>query len=83
MLEIGLDLRAERPAVMTVDMARAADVVVTMGCGDACPIFSGKRYEEWTLDDPAGQPLEVVRRIRDEIRDRVAALVDELIPAAL
>ena len=64
--------------MLTPDAVQAADVVVTMGCGDECPYFPGKRYEDWVLDDPAGQPLDVVRRVRDEIRGRVERLVDEL-----
>ncbi len=78
MLEVGIDIRAERPKVLTTDAVRASDVVVTMGCGDVCPIFPGKRYEDWALDDPAGQGIEPVRAIRDEIRARVERLLDEL-----
>lgn len=78
MAEEGIDIRAARPAVLTTDAVRASDVVVTMGCGDACPIFPGKRYEDWALDDPAGQELDAVRPIRDEIRARVTALLTEL-----
>jgi protein-tyrosine-phosphatase len=78
MAEEGIDLTAEQPKVLTPDAVQAADVVVTMGCGDECPYFPGKRYEDWVLDDPAGQPLDVVRRVRDEIRGRVEQLVDEL-----
>ncbi|MFH8251857.1 arsenate reductase ArsC [Microbacterium sp. B2969] len=81
MAEIGIDITGNTPQLLTVDDVRASDVVITMGCGDACPIFPGTRYEDWELDDPAGQPLEVVRPIRDEIRARVAALVQTLIPA--
>ena len=66
----------------TDEIARAADVIVTMGCGDACPIFPGTRYEDWTLDDPAGQPIEVVRRIRDDIRLRVERLIESLEPVS-
>ena len=69
----------EFPKPLTDEGVRAADVVITMGCGDACPIYPGKRYEEWELDDPAGQDLETVRRIRDEIDERVQALVDGLL----
>jgi arsenate reductase (thioredoxin) len=76
--EIGLDLSEEFPKPLTDEVVRAADAVITMGCGDACPIYPGKRYEDWDLDDPAGQPLEVVRRIRDEIDGRVRTLLDEL-----
>ena len=78
MAEEGIDIAAEQPKVLTPDAVQAADVVVTMGCGDECPFFPGKRYEDWVLDDPAGQPLDVVRRVRDEIRRRVEQLVDEL-----
>ena len=79
MLEVGIDLGAEVPKVLTPDAVRASDVVVTMGCGDACPIFHGTRYEDWELDDPAGQGIEAVRPIRDEIRRRVEKLVQELV----
>ncbi|UTT59483.1 arsenate reductase ArsC [Cellulosimicrobium cellulans] len=78
MLEEGIDLRAEQPKVLTTDAVQASDVVITMGCGDACPIFPGKRYEDWALADPAGQNIESVRPIRDEIRRRVLTLLDEL-----
>lgn len=78
MLEEGVDLRSERPKVLTTEAVQASDVVITMGCGDVCPIFPGKRYEDWKLDDPAGQGLEAVRPIRDEIRARVEALLGEL-----
>jgi protein-tyrosine-phosphatase len=80
MAELGVDIAAERPKPLTDDAVRAADVVVTMGCGDACPVYPGKRYEEWELDDPAGQSLSEVRRIRDEIDTRVTRLVAELRP---
>ncbi len=80
MEEVGVDLREEFPKPLTHEAVRAADVVVTMGCGDACPIYPGKRYEDWTLDDPAGQDLAAVRRIRDEIDERVRLLVDQLLP---
>jgi len=78
MLELGVDLRAERPKVLTTEAVQASDVVITMGCGDACPIFPGKRYEDWKLDDPAGQGIESVRPIRDAIRARVLTLLHEL-----
>lgn len=78
MLEEGIDIRAERPKVLTTDAVKASDVVITMGCGDACPIFPGKRYEDWALEDPAGQGIESVRPIRDEIRRRILVLLDEL-----
>ena len=78
--ELGIDIAGERPKALRDDAVREADVVITMGCGDACPIYPGKRYEDWELDDPAGQDLETVRRIRDEIDVRVQALVAELLP---
>ena len=80
MAEAGIDITTGAPKLLTVDAVRQADVVITMGCGDACPIFPGKRYEDWQLDDPAGQSIEAVRAIRDEIRSRVEALVAELAP---
>jgi arsenate reductase (thioredoxin) len=76
--ELGVDLSKEFPKPLSGDAVEAADVVVTMGCGDACPIYPGKRYEDWELDDPAGQDLETVRRIRDEIDRRVKRLIGEL-----
>jgi arsenate reductase (thioredoxin) len=79
MAEIGVDLSREFPKPLTDDAVRASDVVITMGCGDACPIFPGKRYEDWELDDPAGEDLPTVRRIRDEIDARVQTLVRELL----
>ena len=83
MAEIGIDLRATgaHPKSLDESDVRASDVVVTMGCGDACPIFPGKRYEDWQLDDPAGQKVDAVRPIRDEIDRRIRVLVDELLPA--
>src|SRR5260221_11631254 len=78
MEEIGVDLSEEFPRPLTDDVVRAADVVITMGCGDACPIFPGKRYEDWELGDPAGKDLATVRRIRDDIEARVRKLVAEL-----
>ncbi|WP_431836535.1 arsenate reductase ArsC [Cellulomonas sp. Y8] len=78
MLEEGIDIRTERPKVLTADAVQASDVVITMGCGDACPIFPGKRYEDWALADPAGQGIESVRPIRDEIRGRILTLLSEL-----
>lgn len=78
MAEAGIDITGEQPKVLTTDSVRHADVVITMGCGDACPVFPGKRYEDWELTDPAGQPLDAVRPIRDDIRRRVATLVAEL-----
>jgi arsenate reductase (thioredoxin) len=79
MEEVGVDMSEEFPKPLTDEVVRAADVVITMGCGDACPIYPGKRYEDWTLDDPAGQDLDTVRRIRDEIDERVRTLIDELL----
>ncbi|KSW13822.1 arsenate reductase ArsC [Cellulomonas sp. B6] len=78
MLEEGIDLRAERPKILTTEAVRASDVVVTMGCGDTCPFYPGKRYEDWVLEDPAGQGVDAVRPIRDEIREHVLALLTEL-----
>jgi arsenate reductase (thioredoxin) len=78
MEEIGIDISAERPKKLADEMVRESDVVITMGCGDACPTYPGKRYEDWDLEDPAGKDLETVRRIRDEIGARVDALVTEL-----
>ena len=80
MAEIGVDLSDEYPKPLTEEVVRAADVVITMGCGDACPIYPGKRYEDWDLEDPAGKDVTTVRRIRDEIDARVQRLVDELVP---
>jgi arsenate reductase len=81
MREVGIDITAEQPKILTVDAVRDSDVVITMGCGDTCPIFPGKRYEDWNLTDPAGQPLNVVRTVRDEIRNRVQELLGELLTA--
>ncbi|HSF60833.1 MAG TPA: arsenate reductase ArsC [Gaiellaceae bacterium] len=81
MAELGVDLVNAFPKRLDDEAVLAADVVITMGCGDACPIYPGKRYEDWELDDPAGQDLETVRRIRDEIDERVRALVGELVPS--
>ena len=78
MAEVGIDIRAEQPKVLTTDAVQASDVVITMGCGDVCPFFPGKRYEDWVLEDPAGQGIDSVRPIRDEIRGRVFALLAEL-----
>ena len=78
MREIGIDISREFPKPLTDDAVRAADVVITMGCGDACPFYPGKRYEDWELEDPAGKPIEMVRAIRDEIAGRVDALIREL-----
>jgi protein-tyrosine-phosphatase len=79
MAEVGIDLTAEQPKVLTSDTVRQSDVVITMGCGDTCPVFPGKRYEDWELADPSGQELPAVRLIRDEIRSRVIALVESLV----
>jgi arsenate reductase len=78
MLEVGIDIRDQRPKILTTDAVQASDVVITMGCGDVCPIFPGKRYEDWALADPAGQGLDAVRPIREEIRRRVLTLLDTL-----
>jgi arsenate reductase len=78
MAELGIDIAGEQPKVLTDDAVVASDVVVTMGCGDECPYYVGKRYEDWVLDDPAGQDLEAVRPIRDDIRTRIEQLVDSL-----
>ncbi|GAA3263719.1 arsenate reductase ArsC [Nonomuraea helvata] len=80
MREAGIDISAELPKVLTTEAVQASDVVITMGCGDACPIFPGKRYEDWKLDDPAGQGIAAVRPIRDEIETRVHALIRDLLP---
>ncbi|MFD9943929.1 arsenate reductase ArsC [Nonomuraea sp. NPDC059023] len=81
MREAGIDITAEQPKVLTTDTVAASDVVITMGCGDACPIFPGKRYEDWKLSDPAGQGIDAVRAIRDEIKNRVEKLLADLLPA--
>ena len=78
MAEEGIDISQAIPALLTTEAVRESDVVITMGCGDACPIFPGKRYEDWVLDDPAGQGIEAVRRIRDDIRGRVVTLLADL-----
>lgn len=82
MAEAGINIAAEKPKILTDDAVRESDVVITMGCGDTCPFYPGKRYEDWVLDDPAGKDVAAVRPIRDEIRRRVEALLDELVPAA-
>ena len=79
MAELGLDLSEELPKPLADEVVRAADVVITMGCGDACPVYPGKRYEDWVLEDPAGKDLDTVRRIRDELDERVTVLVEELL----
>ncbi|BCW60455.1 arsenate reductase ArsC [Arthrobacter sp. StoSoilB20] len=81
MSELGIDMSAEVPKVLTTEAVKESDVVVTMGCGDECPYFPGKRYEDWVLEDPAGQGVEAVRPIRDEIRARIENLITELLPA--
>jgi len=78
MLEEGIDLSAEKPKILTTEAVKASDVVVTMGCGDTCPYYPGKRYEDWVLLDPAGQGIDAVRPIRDEIKTRVTALIADL-----
>lgn len=83
MREVGIDIAGEQPERLTTESVERADVVVTMGCGDTCPFFPGKRYLDWELTDPAGQPADVVRTVRDEIRTRVAGLVAELLPELL
>ncbi len=82
MAEEGIDIAGNTPKILTVEAVKESDVVITMGCGDACPIFPGKRYEDWELDDPAGQQLEMVRGVRDDIKGRVEALLAEIAPAA-
>lgn len=81
MREEGIDITTETPKVLTIEAVQASDVVITMGCGDACPVFPGKRYEDWALEDPAGQDLGAVRPIRDEIRGRIEALLAEILPS--
>ena len=80
MAEVGIDITAERPKKLTADMVLRSDVIVTMGCGDACPVYPGKRYLDWDLADPAGKPVQEVRPIRDDIDARVRALLTELVP---
>ncbi|MGC0251384.1 arsenate reductase ArsC [Pseudactinotalea sp. Z1748] len=82
MKELGIDISANEPKILTPDAVQSSDVVVTMGCGDACPYFPGVRYEDWELEDPAGKDIETVRRVRDDIRVRVQKLLTELLPAA-
>ncbi|MFJ3415951.1 arsenate reductase ArsC [Streptomyces sp. NPDC086082] len=78
MKEVGIDISAETPKVLSVEAVRSSDVVITMGCGDACPVFPGKRYLDWQLDDPAGRGVEAVRPVRDAVEQRVRGLLDEL-----
>ena len=80
MAELGIDMSAEIPKVLTTEAVKDSDVVITMGCGDTCPIFPGKRYEDWELEDPAGQGVAAVRPIRDDIRARIECLISELLP---
>ncbi|MFE6281023.1 arsenate reductase ArsC [Streptomyces sp. NPDC057877] len=80
MREVGIDISAEVPKTLTVDAVKESDVCITMGCGDTCPVFPGKRYLDWQLDDPAGQGVEAVRPIRDEIRKLVEGLIEEIAP---
>ncbi|EST33592.1 heat-shock protein HtpX [Streptomycetaceae bacterium MP113-05] len=82
MREVGIDITAESPKVLTPEAVQASDVCITMGCGDACPVFPGKRYLDWKLDDPAGQGVEAVRPIRDEIKTRIEKLIAEIAPDA-
>ena len=82
MAELGIDMSAEIPKILTTEAVKESDVVITMGCGDTCPIFPGKRYEDWELEDPAGQGVESVRPIRDDIKARIEGLIASLIPAA-
>lgn len=79
MLELGINISQNTPKILTVDAVKESDVVITMGCGDVCPIYPGKRYEDWELKDPAGQDLQTVREIRDDIKDRVSQLLSELL----
>ena len=81
MKEVGIDISNQQPKILTTDAVFESDAVITMGCGDACPIFPGKRYEDWVLEDPAGQDLEFVRTVRDDIKGRVEALLAEILPA--
>ncbi|PJJ01172.1 protein-tyrosine-phosphatase [Streptomyces sp. 2333.5] len=81
MAEVGIDVAAETPKVLTVEAVQASDVVITMGCGDSCPVFPGKRYLDWQLADPAGQGVEAVRPIRNEIEERVRGLIDDIASA--
>ncbi|GAA4283451.1 arsenate reductase ArsC [Brevibacterium daeguense] len=82
MAEEGIDITSASPKILTTEAVKASDVVITMGCGDACPIFPGKRYEDWELDDPAGKGIDAIRPIRDEIKSRIERLVAELLPAS-
>ena len=81
MKEVGIDISSQQPKILTTEAVFESDAVITVGCGDACPIFPGKRYEDWVLEDPAGQDLEFVRTVRDDIKGRVEALLAEILPA--
>ena len=82
MAEVGIDIATEQPKILTTDAVKASDVVITMGCGDTCPFYPGKRYEDWVLEDPAGKGVDAVRPIRDEIRRRVENLLSQLVPTS-
>jgi arsenate reductase len=82
MAEVGIDIATEQPKILTTEAVKASDVVITMGCGDTCPFYPGKRYEDWVLEDPAGKGVDAVRPIRDEIRRRVENLISELVPTS-
>ena len=82
MAEVGVDIATEQPKILTTEAVMASDVVITMGCGDTCPFYPGKRYEDWVLEDPAGKGVDAVRPIRDEIRRRVENLISELVPTS-
>ena len=82
MAEVGIDISAEKPKMLTDQAVRESDVVITMGCGDTCPLYPGKRYEDWVLEDPAGKGVDSVRPTRDEIRGRMETLIGELLPTA-
>jgi arsenate reductase len=79
MAEVGIDIKNQQPKVLTTEAVLESDAVITMGCGDACPFYPGKRYEDWVLEDPAGQDIDFVRKVRDEIKGRVATLLSELL----
>ena len=81
MQEVGIDISNQQPKILTTEAVFESDAVITMGCGDACPIFPGKRYEDWVLEDPAGQDLDFVRKVRDDIKARVETLLSELLPS--
>ena len=79
MAEVGIDIKNQQPKVLTTEAVLESDAIITMGCGDACPFYPGKRYEDWVLEDPAGQDIDFVRKVRDEIKERVATLLSELL----